>query len=451
MSATRCTATTHFNPRPLRGGRPRASRFCLMISNFNPRPPRGGRPRSAVNPGSSVDHFNPRPPRGGRHAQHRVSVRVSDFNPRPPEGGDFDCAGADCFTRYFNPRPPRGGRRGGWTQNYGYIVISIHAPREGGDIDLAQCCHSGCISIHAPARGATASRMPIRALLNNFNPRPREGGDVCQRRLQNCRLISIHAPARGATPVDPVTVGAALFQSTPPTRGATLRSRGSCPAARFQSTPPTRGATDNASFLRYADLSISIHAPREGGDQRPLGLLHVLNDFNPRPPEGGRRWRGASAYLCPYFNPRPPRGGRRSVPHALPVGRRNFNPRPPRGGRLFLFQLFFCFLCLFQSTPPTRGATSPAAGADRQDAISIHAPHEGGDGGRGQRPHLLEYFNPRPPRGGRLPVLFLFPHFTYISIHAPHEGGDTAPDGRVREKGNFNPRPPRGGRLVFDG
>ena len=57
-----------------------------------------------------------------------------------------------------------------------------------------------------------------------------------------------------------------------------------------------------------------------------------------------------------------------------------------------------------------------------------------------------DYFNPRPPRGGR-PVAFGFSHIrVLISIHALREEGDviaTAPAGWIWD---FNPRPPRGER-----
>ena len=108
----------------------------------------------------------------------------------------------------------------------------------------------------------------------------------------------------------------------------------------------------------------------------------------------------------------------------------------------------FSLYCLFQSTPPARGATAPDAFDTIIVDISIHAPREGGD---------------RPPSRGR-------PAAPPISIHAPREGGDrgpTVPAGRLpisihapREGGdlgryttltpqrNFNPRPPRGGRQL---
>ena len=35
---------------------------------------------------------------------------------------------------YFNPRPPCGGRLRGIAKNPGVTIISIHAPRVGGDL-----------------------------------------------------------------------------------------------------------------------------------------------------------------------------------------------------------------------------------------------------------------------------------------------------------------------------
>ena len=53
----------------------------------------------------------------------------------------------------FNPRPPRGGRLYDPVRHRGTTLISIHAPREGGDSELGGGdCHMG-ISIHAPREG----------------------------------------------------------------------------------------------------------------------------------------------------------------------------------------------------------------------------------------------------------------------------------------------------------
>ena len=80
---------------------------------------------------------------------------------------------------------------------------------------------------------------------------------------------------------------------------------------------------------------------------------------------------------------------------------------------------------IFQSTSPARGTTR----ADR-----VYG-----------RP-AQKYFNPRPPRGGRLNNQ---PHemtLGEISIHVPREGDDKSCIPMPRTCGNFNPRPPRGGR-----
>ena len=60
--------------------------------------------------------------------------------------------------------------------------------------------------------------------------------------------------------------------------------------------------------------------------------------------------------------------------------------------------------------------------------------------------HCSTYFNPRPPRGGRLHTSF-FSHFNKkISIHALREEGDGGHGLNRQGQHNFNPRPPRGGR-----
>ena len=80
-------------------------------------------------------------------------------------------------------------------------------------------------------------------------------------------------------------------------------------------------------------MSISIHAPREGGDEFAANLLDLTTISIHAPREGGD---------ADLFG-----GG---------TWERNFNPRPPRGGR----QYFVCYTLMqevFQSTPPARGAT----------------------------------------------------------------------------------------------
>ena len=150
-----------------------------------------------------------------------------------------------------------------------------------------------------------------------------------------------------------------------------------------------------------------------------------------------------------------------------------FNPRPPRGGRLSA-QRTAVHIVTFQSTPPARGATSARRHPRGIRKISIHAPREGGDLRRGSDHHPVQYFNPRPPRGGRhrdfksmdkrvvisihAPreggdrlYCYFCRYICLISIHAPREGGDTEIARCGWSRGYFNPRPPRGGRRIGAG
>ena len=147
--------------------------------------------------------------------------------------------------QHFNPRPPRGGRHedpdGGDTDGE---EISIHAPREGGDLMNVSADDMFVIfQSTPPARGATTTTRPLGATWKYFNPRPPRGG----RRAFNS-----------------VLEGYLIFQSTPPARGATSL------------------VVDTSQYKE-----ISIHAPREGGDQSLNGRFIVAKGFQSTPPARG--------------------------------------------------------------------------------------------------------------------------------------------------------------------
>ena len=148
------------------------------------------------------------------------------------------------------------------------------------------------------------------------------------------------------------------FQSTPPSRGGDIRLSSCFPlSSQFQSTPPARGATAAASMSsdpacnfnprpprggRPRQLEavckrchISIHAPREGGDDRCAASSHPGRKFQSTPPA-----RGATMLFtcCDEVI------GTISI-HAPREGGDGIRIRPfkPR--------------VKFQSTPPARGAT----------------------------------------------------------------------------------------------
>ena len=169
--------------------------------------------------------------------------------------------------------------------------------------------------------------------------------------------------------------------------------------------------------------AISIHAPREGGDDLVCPWLPSTLSFQSTPPA-----RGATSELriCfrlnIVFQSTPPARGATPGLQNGDYPAYHFNPRPPRGGRPCR-PACSCLRPRFQSTPPARGATSAQARQGATTRISIHAPREGGDTSSRSALPAATNFNPRPPRGGR-PQDFT---------------GDPRHE-------HFNPRPPRGGR-----
>ena len=166
----------------------------------------------------------------------------------PREGGD---AFSPLYVpqRYISIHAPReGGDSVAEESRLSQILISIHAPREGGDFNFCSIDFRNiAISIHAPREGGDAL-LALRSLgPDDFNPRPPRGGRLS--RQYRCTISWI-------------------FQSTPPARGATISLGNSPVSSLFQSTPPARGATPQYGWT-LTEPSISIHAPREGGDLLP--------------------------------------------------------------------------------------------------------------------------------------------------------------------------------------
>ena len=71
---------------------------------------------------------------------------------------------------------------------------------------------------------------------------PREGGDGFTMSNRRCGHISIHAPREGGDVLHRINAGAlAAFQSTPPARGATLKAAGGLEAFKISIHAPREG------------------------------------------------------------------------------------------------------------------------------------------------------------------------------------------------------------------
>ena len=190
-----------------------------------------------------------------------------------------------------------------------------------------------------PARGATLgdeAAKQVEFLISIHAPR--EGGDCTIRWI--CLMYPLFQstpPARGATHLRSQTIEADTFQSTPPARGATITFLNQQGFTLFQSTPPARGATSLIMCL-VEDATISIHAPREGGDFLP-GFLPVVTGISIHAPrEGGDAPASIFSRETVRFQSTPPARGATYVFAPGPSLLYDFNPRPPRGGRLMFLR-----------------------------------------------------------------------------------------------------------------
>ena len=113
----------------------------------------------------------------------------------------------------------------------------------------------------------------------------REGGDfiIGKRNISSARFQST-PPVKAATIIQIGAVLKMIFQSTPPVKAAThTETQYIMTVIIFQSTPPVKAATV-IFWLMLIKQVISIHAAREGGDNRHLPITPANKNFNPRRP-----------------------------------------------------------------------------------------------------------------------------------------------------------------------
>ena len=95
------------------------------------------------------------------------------------------------------------------------------------------------ISIHAPTRGATHTRLNNNILHVKFQSTlPREERRLLCYDCTTYESISIHAPTRGATPGSFLSLLCSLFQSTLPREERRISFATAAELAKFQSTLP---------------------------------------------------------------------------------------------------------------------------------------------------------------------------------------------------------------------
>ena len=167
------------------------------------------------------EHFNPRSHEGSDQEPHNIYFQPCISIHAPTKGATVPIAYHFLFIYVFQSTLPRRERPISAIFEMSFDSFQSTLPREERHYRLCNRPYGSKISIHAPARGATAEAIRIRGsgqyfnprsrersdksfhfmlfVLCNFNPRSRERSDVVGDQKHGTNIISIHAPARGAT------------------------------------------------------------------------------------------------------------------------------------------------------------------------------------------------------------------------------------------------------------
>ena len=133
-------------------------------------------------------------------------------------------------------------------------------------------------------KAATADNPKILPVSKISIHAAREGGDYLNNDNIAELMISIHAAREGGdTPNSLCCFMSQTFQSTPPVKAATRTTCTMLHGLKFQSTPPVKAATRRGRMLIISHR-ISIHAAREGGDQRLPFRIGIIIGFQSTPP-----------------------------------------------------------------------------------------------------------------------------------------------------------------------
>ena len=207
--------------------------------------------------------------------------------------------------------------------------------------------------------------------------RPTRGATRNATRFASLIAVSIHAPHEGRDNASrAASIPSGSFNPRAP-RGARRHGDTLCEHGLLVSIHAPHEGRDLESVLGSGPRIVSIHAPHEGRDVIRLPVKR-RSRVSIHAPHEGRDLREDARVLGDRVSIHAPHEGRDSVRSTvIPIGRR-FNPRAPRGARPMPRRKGRSYLP-FQSTRPTRGATTLADGIARVDAVSIHAPHEGRD------------------------------------------------------------------------
>ena len=188
---------------------------------------------------------------------------------RPVWGATHSSASCKIYWFYFNPRAPYGARPSIGSDEWSEKIFQSTRPVWGATYYRRTHQQDNSISIHAPRMGRDSAEPSSSRQASDFNPRAPYGARPLQKALSG---------------------KSETFQSTRPVWGATvLRLSAIYSSGDFNPRAPY-GARHDFYWPVFANLGISIHAPRMGRDVYPQLRAPPVVDFNPRAPYGARRF-----------------------------------------------------------------------------------------------------------------------------------------------------------------
>ena len=269
-------------------------------------------------------------------------------------------------------------------------------PCARGDQSRARRASRRCVSIHAPARGATLKRRSPRSLVG-FDPRPCARGDAATCATSDHRsIVSIHAPARGATAAAGVMIDALGVSIHAPARGATSASAGrhrSCHA--FRSTPLREGRPDSEPSHATASASFDPR-PCARGDAG-IASRGSIPMFRSTPLREGRLARRRRVRAVAVSIHAPARGA--TVSAHVACRSSEFRSTPLREGRPR--ERYPVAPCNVSIHAPARGATLVEQTHSARALVSIHAPARGATRRIARCRDVDRLFRSTPLREGR--------------------------------------------------
>ena len=207
------------------------------------------------------------PVKGATRLHDRHHAECGHFNPRSREGSDRSILNTTLHNIISIHAPAKGATHGRYACHLRQI-ISIHAPAKGATHQASDKYNPGIFQSTLPRRERRPANGRFRCAPPHFNPRSREGSDstLCGGNLFLI-CISIHAPAKGATIGLTYKYIAVTISIHAPAKGATCVTAATAQRPwPFQSTLPRRERPPR-SWLHAPAIDFNPRS-REGSDVR---------------------------------------------------------------------------------------------------------------------------------------------------------------------------------------